>query len=167
MVRRFAVLAVMTVVALAACGGGGTNKTSVSLGAASSGTAAASSSGSSGGSSSGGQKFCTDPAANNLAQTVGATASAGSGADTATLQRELSALRQYEADAPSAIKGDVTTLVNFYAKYVQIFIKRPQRPDQAGHRRGGHPTATGRPGHSGAARLRLLRRQLPRLTGTD
>jgi hypothetical protein len=113
--RRCIVLATLALATLAACGGGGGSKTSVTLGAATGGTSATARSGSG--------KFCTDAATNNLAQQLQTNAAANPATSSAALQKEVDLLKQYESEAPSAIRGDVTTLVNFYVKWAQAYTK--------------------------------------------
>jgi hypothetical protein len=136
--RRLVVVLGVVLMALAACSSS-KKSTSVSLAPASAGNSGSQSTAetlstaatSSGASSSGGStKFCGDAATNNLATQLGKVATGGNTA--AELQAELNALHQYEHDAPSAIKADVTTVVNFYAKYVQIFENDQGNPTKLG-----------------------------------
>ena len=101
--RRFAVCAVMAVAVLAACGGGG-SKTSTSAGATSSG-------GSSGNVHLTGN-FCGD---GKSAVQNGAFANS-SGTSSATLQKAVDQLKKISSEAPSEIKGDVNTVVNFLSQ---------------------------------------------------
>jgi hypothetical protein len=128
--RRLVMLAAMAVAALAACGGSSGPKTSVSLapatGATSSqGTAAPLKAASL---PTGGARFCTDAATNHLAQQLQANSAADATQGTAGLQKQLGILKQYESEAPSAIKADVTKLVNWYAKLVQAMTDDQGNP---------------------------------------
>ncbi len=130
------VVAVMTVV-LVACGGGGSKtKTTVAAGTAGSSGGSGSSattSGSSGnsGSSSPNYTWCNNGATNNLIQQMQASAaSAAGGSD--VLQKNLNLLKTYANNAPSAIKGDVNTLVTFYAKFVTILTNDKSDPAKLG-----------------------------------
>jgi hypothetical protein len=67
-----------------------------------------------------GASFCTDAATNNLAQQLQGNATANPAGGTAVVQKDLADLKRYESEAPSAIKGDVTTLVNFYNRFEQV-----------------------------------------------
>ena len=73
-------------------------------------------------------RFCTDAATRNLAQQVQANATTGTGTD--ALQKNLNLLKTYESEAPSAIKADVTTLVTFYTKFVQIMTNDKSDPSK-------------------------------------
>ncbi|HVM67609.1 MAG TPA: hypothetical protein VMU14_22235 [Acidimicrobiales bacterium] len=64
--------------------------------------------------------FCTDAATNNLVQELQSNATANPAGGTSAVQKNLDDLKRYESEAPSAIKGDVTTLVNFYNKFEQV-----------------------------------------------
>jgi hypothetical protein len=112
-----AAVAVVVVCGLAACSSS-KSKTNVSTATTTASAAASQASGSSSGGSSSGGKFCTDAATNNLAQELQANAAANPANGTAVAQKDLADLKRYESEAPSAIKGDITTLVNFYDKYV-------------------------------------------------
>jgi hypothetical protein len=116
--RRFVVLAALAVavMALVACS---SSKTSGNT------TAHAASA-----SSGGGNKFCTDAATNNLTQQLQANAASNANQGAAGLQKDLNDLKQYESEAPSAIKSDVTTLVNYYAKFVQILTNDQGNPSK-------------------------------------
>jgi len=57
-------------------------------------------------------------------------ANAATATNTDTMQKDLDILKGYESDAPSAIKGDVTTLVNFYAKFVGIYTADKSNPQK-------------------------------------
>jgi hypothetical protein len=95
------------VLALAAC----SSSTKPSSGAASGTPAAA---------TSGHGTFCSDAATNNLAQELQGNAAANPAGGTAVVQKDLTDLKRYESEAPSAIKGDVTTLVNFYSRFEKV-----------------------------------------------
>jgi hypothetical protein len=115
--RRFVVLAavVVAVVALGAC------SSSKSSGNKTANAASA---------PSGGTKFCTDAATNNLQQQLQANAASNALQGAAGLQKDLNVLKQYESEAPSAIKSDVTTLVSYYAKFVQIMTNDQGNPSK-------------------------------------
>jgi hypothetical protein len=115
--RRTFVLMAVAAIALVGCGGGGGAKSSSTTAASGSSATTAKPASSNAAASSGG-KFCADAATRNLAQQLQSSASAGTGTD--ALQRNLDLLKTYEREAPSAIKADVTTLVTFYTKFVQI-----------------------------------------------
>jgi len=116
--RLLGLMAVMTV-GLVACSSSGGSKTSVSVAPATGGsqTTMKVASAPSGG---GGSAFCTDAATNNLAQEMSNNAAANPSGGLAVVQKDLADMKRYEQEAPSAIKGDVTTLVNFYSKFVQV-----------------------------------------------
>ena len=133
--RRTFVLMLVAAIALVGCGGGGGSKssstTAASAASGSSSATTAKPASSNAAPSLGGGKFCTDAATNNLAQQLAAS-SAAAGAGTAALQRNLDLLKTYESEAPSAIKADVTTLVTFYTKFVQIMTNDKSDPSKLG-----------------------------------
>ncbi len=118
--RRLLVLLAVVLMAVAACGSSSKKSANATLAPATGGSNGSATSAAASGASAGTPRYCADPAANTLAQKVSQIGAGNTG--TAALQQELNALKQFEADAPSAIKGDVSTVVNFYEKYVQIFI---------------------------------------------
>jgi len=128
--RMMAVLAVLTVVTLVGCSSSKKSSSTVAAGSNSSATTAASSgsSGSSGSSSNtaasqnlSNLKICNNGATNNLIARLQANAAAASASNnTNAMQTDLNLLKGYESDAPSAIRADVTTLVNFEAKFLGI-----------------------------------------------
>src|SRR5579871_1023652 len=120
--RHLAVLGLVTLTAGAACGAGGNgapnagrNGTRVTLGAASNVTSPANTV-----TTEAGTKFCADAATDNLLQQIQANATANPAQDSSALQKDLSLLQRYEADAPAAVQPDIATLVRWYGKLVQV-----------------------------------------------
>ena len=123
--------AAVAMAALAGCGGGGgSSKSSAAAGGSASNTLATTGpAASSSGGGGGGRKFCTDAVNNNLASQLAANAaSPASGTD--ALQKNLQILKSYVSEAPSEIRADLTTLINFYEKYTQILINDKSDPSK-------------------------------------
>jgi len=133
--RRTFVLMVVAAIALVGCGGGGSKSSSTTAAAGSSAASGSSATtakpASSNAAASLGGKFCTDAATRNLAQQLAAN-SAAAATGTAALQNNLTLLKTYESEAPSAIKADVKTLVTFYTNFVQIMTNDKSDPSKLG-----------------------------------
>jgi ABC-type glycerol-3-phosphate transport system substrate-binding protein len=113
--RRMLMITAVVAIALVGCGGGGSSKSSSAAPAA-----AASSSG--GGGANG---FCGQALATNISSALAANPG-----DPAALQKALDALKKLESKAPSAIRADFTTIVDFYAKYVQVLSNDKSNPQK-------------------------------------
>jgi hypothetical protein len=122
------VLATLTAVAVGGCSS--SSKSSSSGGATSPTTAkAAAAAGSSGGSLA----YCSDvnpTNLSNLSQSFAASAQALQ--NPSTLQNNLTQLKRYVSEAPSAIQGDLNTFVTYYGKFLQVLAKDKNNPAALG-----------------------------------
>src|SRR5579871_1160215 len=105
--RRFLALAVLAATILVACGGGGSKSSTT--------TAAAAAAAKAPGKVNFTGSFCGD---GKTAVSNNAFAAAAGATEQSTLQKNLDLLKKFEAEAPSEIRGDVTTVLDFYSKFV-------------------------------------------------